>query len=671
MSEDHAGVLQQRDQVVPGLYLLMRYSTVEKQIIIIFIEGAWTEGMETEIRQRIRKLREYLLENGIDVFLFPTADYHASEYVAPFFRTREYFCGFTGSAGTLLVSAQEALLWTDGRYFIQAARELEGSGVKLMKMLEPGVPTLMQYLKDNVPEGAVLGFDGRCMTAGKGREFISLAQKCSFSLRTDLDPAEAVWTDRPQMPCSEAFIHHLKYVGESPSDRLARLRKDMTDRGVSTYLDSKLDNIMWLLSLRGADVECNPVVLSHLMVDPDHAHLFVQEKAVTEQVRSYLSGYGVTVHPYDSFDRFLSKYEYKGDVACDPDCVSIYYSGIASAAAEAAGYSAGFCASPIISFKSVKNPTELTNLRDCYRRDSAAVCRFIKWVQEEVRRRGVCAGTEADAAAAKDAAGTSARPLTETAAAACIDSLRAEIPDFQGLSFGTISAYGANAAMMHYQAVPGGSDAVLQPEGMLLVDSGGQYLSGTTDVTRTTALGPVTEQMRRHYTLTAVSNLQLMGAVFMEGCTGAQLDMLARVPMWKQGLDYKCGTGHGIGYFLNVHEAPPTIRWGNTAGQPNRELKPGMIVSDEPGVYLEGQYGIRIETILEVVEHSVTACGHFLAFSPLTLVPFDRDLLEPRWMTEESRELLDAYHARVYEEIAPLLSQEDREWLKVQTAPLS
>ena len=307
--------------------------------------------------------------------------------------------------------------------------------------------------------------------------------------------------------------------------------------------------------------------------------------------------------------------------------------------------------SPITGFKAVKNAVELANIRSCYMRDSVQLCRFIKWVVERVRA-------------------TDEAPITESEAAAYLDHLRTEISDYMDLSFGTISAYGPNAAMMHYEAVPGVSDAVLKPEGMLLVDSGGQYLTGTTDVTRTIALGPVTDEMKKHYTLTAVSNLQLMGAVFMHGCTGINLDILAREPMWKEGLDYKCGTGHGIGYYLGVHESPPSIRWKVFPGRKDTPFEPGMIVSDEPGVYLEGKYGIRIETILEVVEHEENESGRFLAFEPLTLVPFDRNLIDPNWLTPYTRKLLNEYHERVCAQLMPFMTAQEQEWLLYQTAPI-
>ena len=606
-------------------------------------------------RDRIEELRAVMAANGIDLYLIPTGDYHNSEYAADYFHTREYFSGFTGSAGTLLVTRDEALLWTDGRYFIQAAAELEGSGVALMKMGEPGVPALREYLDGKIREGEVLGFDGKCVSCREGIALDRLVKERKASLKTDSDLADRIWKDRPALPCHPVMILDDDCAGEDTDSKLARLREEVSDKGASVYIDSRLDGIMWLLNIRGADVTCNPVALSHLLLDGRNVYLFLQEEEITAELRAYAALHRISLLPYDDFERFLGIYDYRGNVLYSPDCVSfLVYQAAEDAIQRAPGELKLISAdSPLEKFKCVKNETELANLRSCYRNDSAALVRFIKWVTETVRSK------------AEDSA-----PVTESSAAAHLDQLRRELPDFVDLSFPTISAYGPNAAMMHYEAVPGVSDAELRPEGMLLVDSGGQYLTGTTDVTRTIALGSVTDRMKKHYTLTAVSNLQLMGAVFMDGCTGLNLDILAREPMWKEGLDYKCGTGHGIGYFLNVHESPPSIRWKAFPGRRDEPLSPGMIVSDEPGVYLEGEYGIRIETILEVVEHTVNESGRFLSFRPLTLVPLDRDLIDVRYLTPETRDLLNRYHERVRTELAPLLNAEEQKWLFDRTEPL-
>ena len=609
--------------------------------------------MSTIHADRIEKLRAAMEKSGIDAYMIPTADYHNSEYAADYFHAREYFSGFTGSAGTLVVRREEACLWTDGRYFIQAAGELEGSGITLMKTGEPGVPSLEEYLDQKMEEGSVLGFDGRCVPCREGKALEKMMRRRKGSLSTASDLAEGIWTDRPALPGHPVMVLEEDYTGEDIESKLGRLREVMRQEGAESYIDSKLDNIMWLLNIRGEDVTCNPVALTHILVDHRNVYLFIQDNEVTGELRSYAALHRISILPYDDFEDFLTIYDHSGDMLCDRDCIS--YS-VYLAAAVGLDKRAGNCEfiakkSPVGRFKSIKNNVEIANIRGCYKRDSAVMCRFIKWLTERV-------------------ADTHAEPVTESAAAARLDNMRSGIDDFMDLSFSTISAYGPNAAMMHYEAVPGVSDAELRPEGMYLVDSGGQYLTGTTDVTRTIALGPVTDEMKKHYTLTTVSNLQLMGAVFMYGCTGANLDILAREPMWREGLDYKCGTGHGIGYYLSVHESPPSIRWKVFPGRADEPFEPGMIVSDEPGVYLEGKYGIRIETILEVVDHEENESGRFLSFEPLTLVPFDRSLIDPDYLTSYTRKLLNEYHERVRAEIMPFLSAEEQIWLISQTEPI-
>ena len=565
-------------------------------------------------------------KKGIDAYMIPTADYHNSEYAADYFHAREYFSGFTGSAGTLVVRREEACLWTDGRYFIQAAGELEGSGITLMKSGEAEVPTIEEYLDQKMEEGSVLGFDGRCVPCREGKTLEKIMRRRKGSLNTSFDLADGIWTDRPALPCHPVMILEDDYSGEDIESKLTRLREVLREEGAQTY---------------------------NVLVDHRNVYLFIQDGEVTGELRSYAALHRISILPYEDFEDFLAIYDHRGDMLCDQDCVS--YSVFLAAAGgldkKSKGYEMITKKSPVGQFKCVKNKVEIANIRGCYKRDSAMMCRFIKWLTER-------------------AADQEKEPLRESEAAARLDHMRSEISDFMDLSFPTISAYGPNAAMMHYEAVPGVSDAELRPEGMYLVDSGGQYLTGTTDVTRTIALGPVTAEMKKHYTLTAVSNLQLMGAVFMNGCTGANLDILAREPMWREGLDYKCGTGHGIGYYLGVHESPPSIRWKVFPGRTDEPFEPGMIVSDEPGVYLEGKYGIRIETILEVVDHAENESGRFLSFEPLTLVPFDKKLIDPDYLTPYTRKLLNDYHERVCNEIMPLLGPAEQEWLISQTEPI-
>ena len=647
----------------------------------------------SKITSRLSLLREKMSRLGIDYFLIPTADFHNSEYVAPYFQTRAYFCGFTGSNGTLVVGMEEAGLWTDGRYFIQAEKELQGTGVDLYREGEEGVPTAAQWLADRFGRAAkaqdngeksralALGFDGRCVNVAQKRQFQKKLSAFGVRFVTDTDPAEGIWTDRPARPAAPAFVLEEKYAGESALSKLERLRGKMRGAGAGIYVENRLENLMWLFNLRGRDVECTPVSLCFGVITMKDQVLFIQESAVTGQVQAYADRIGLELHPYDDVFNYLEQpglYSQEQGAVCrvlfNPASLSVRLreamlkgrqalidsteiTGMSQTAGR--GNRPGFPGrhfdvekrSPVEDFKAVKNAAELKNIRDCYREDSAAVCRFLFWLHKNKEDGKIGSLTEMDAAAK-------------------MDSLRAQISDYVDLSFGTISAYGPNAAMMHYTAKEGDC-AQLQPEGMLLVDCGGQYLRGTTDVTRTMALGPVTQDMRKHYTLTAVGNLQLLDTVFLYGCTGRNVDILARQPLWRTFVDYKCGTGHGIGYLLSVHEGPQNIRWRFIGGMEEAVLEPGMIVSDEPGVYIEGQYGIRIETILEVVEAAKNGDGRFLRFEPLTLVPLDPALIDPAYLTPQTTEVLNRYHARVYEEIAPLLTQEEGEWLYTQTRPVT
>ena len=627
--------------------------------------------INTIIMERLEKLRRKMERLGIDYYLIPTADYHNSEYVAPYFQTRHYFCGFSGSNGTLVVGMEEAGLWTDGRYFIQAEKELTGTGVDLYREMEEGVPTVSEWLADRMKENGTLGFDGGCLNVRQVRNLKKKLAHKNVRFVSQYDPAEEIWTDRPALPSHPAFVLGEEYSGESAGSKLARVRAEMRQAGARVYVESKLDNLMWLFNLRGADVECTPVALSFGLVTMDRQVLFIQDSEVTGKVRAYADSIGLDLQPYECVTAFLEDPAVYQEAAgadgtdaadhaqtdCrvlfDPGSLSIRLWNAVTRGREAAGIKTGTHydiekRSPVEDFKAAKNETELKNIRAAYRDDSAAVCRFLYWLHKHVENGTVDS-------------------LTEYTAAQKMDSLRTEISDFVDLSFGTISAYGPNAAMMHYSAKKDDC-ARLRPQGMLLVDCGGQYLRGTTDVTRTMALGPVTEDMRRHYTLTAVGNLQLLDAVFLYGCTGRNVDILARQPLWSTFVDYKCGTGHGIGYLLGVHEGPQNIRWRFAEGMAEAVLEPGMIVSDEPGVYIEGEYGIRIETILEVVEAAKNGDGRFLRFSPLTLVPLDPSLIDPEYLTPQTRDVLNRYHTRVYAEIAPLLNEEERRWLRKQTA---
>ncbi len=601
-----------------------------------------------EIMARLARLREKMGEYGIDYYLMPTSDYHNSEYAADFFKAREYFTGFTGSNGTVVVSKDWAGLWTDGRYFIQAAKEIEGTGVTLYKMGNEGVPTIEQYLHDHVKEGETLGFDGMVVPAGEGEDLAKAIgwenENSATHLRFDRDLAGEVWSLRPALPCHDIYVLSDELCGKSFQEKLADVREQMAKNGAKQYLLSKLDDICWLTNLRGNDVECNPVMLSYAFVTEESFTLFVQDKEITEEVRNYCTSRGILLKDYKEIVPFISSYEFRGKIQLDANNTSfgIYQTILANAGEKENLVNVP---DPTTLMKAMKNETELSNIRQVYLRDSAALCKFIYWLKNTVGKE----------------------EITEYSAAMHLDHLREELPGFIELSFPTISAYNANAAMMHYEATETDYSEV-KKEGMLLVDSGGTYMGGTTDVTRTIVVGSINEEIRKHFTAVAVSMLRLANTNFLYGCTGRNLDIVARGPIWDMNMDYKCGTGHGIGYMLNVHEGPQNIRWAARKDAPETPLEKGMIVSDEPGVYVEGSHGIRTENILEVVEGEKNGDGQFMHFRHLTYVPIDLEAIDPRFMEPRDIAALNAYHEAVYEKISPLIEEKEiREWLRDMT----
>ena len=605
------------------------------------------------VPERLAKLREAMAEEGIDTWMIPTADYHNSEYVAPFFQSRVYFSGFTGSAGTLVVRQDEAGLWTDGRYFIQAEQELKGSGIDLYKMGEKGVPTIQAFLKDHMPVGSVLGFDGRCVTKKEGMDLAAALDKKAIAIRADLDLSEKAWEDRPMLPSHPVFLlDEEKYAGETTKSKLQRLRDTMKENDAELFISGKLDEIMWLYNIRGNDVECNPVALSYTIVTHKEAHLFIQGSEVTPELREFAKENGIYLQHYHAFSELLRHWKIEGTVMLDPEYTSYAtYLDLCENLDRDMEGDASDCIlemqSPVTGMKAVKNETEIRNFKEIYVEDSAVLTKFIYWLKTHVGKE----------------------EITEGSAAAKLDGMRAEIKDFVELSFPTISAYGPNGAIVHYE--PEGDGAAVGVDGMLMVDSGGHYLRGTTDVTRTMSLGgKITDEMIKDYTLTLVSQLQVMGLEFLQGANGMALDIMARAPMWKNGMDYKHGTGHGIGYLLNVHEGPQNLRYKARSAADEAPFEPGMVISDEPGVYKEGKHGIRIETILLTVFKEETADGRFLAFEPLTYVPLDRELIDVKYMTQETRELMNWYLKTTYEKISPFMNEEELAWLKEQCAEI-
>lgn len=599
----------------------------------------------TVIKDRLEKLRAAMAKNGIDYYIMPTSDYHNSEYSADFFKVREYFCGFDGSNGTLVVSQNFAGMWTDGRYFIQAENQMKGTGVELFKMLNPGVPTIAEFLFDNMKDGETLGFDGKVISTSVGENYEKKLSGKVVKYKIDKDLAEDVWTDRPALPCHDMYVLSDELCGRSFKEKLANVRSKMREFGATAHLLSKLDDIMWLTNLRGSDVECNPVALAYAYITFDRFVLFVQEKEVTDEVRAYCDKVGIELKDYHEVMNFISEVKLDGNVLCDKRNTNfLTYKTLLDRTKEA-GVLLKNEKDPTEIMKAVKNETELKNIREVYLKDSVVLTKFIYWVKKNVGKI----------------------PMTEYTAAEKLDGMRAALPGFIELSFPTISAYKANAAMAHYEATKDNA-AEVKADGMLLVDSGATYMGGTTDVTRTIVVGEISEEIKKHYTATVMGMLGLASSKFMEGCTGRNVDTFARMALWEMGIDYNHGTGHGIGYMLNVHEGPHNIRWRFNEGMHEAVLQPGMIVSDEPGVYIEGSHGIRIENIVEVVERETNEYGRFLGFDHLTYAPIDLEAIDKKYMQPKDIEKLNNYHKMVYEKVSPFIDDEDvKSWLKEAT----
>ena len=592
------------------------------------------------IPERIARLRREMEARNISVYIVPTADFHESEYVGEHFKARKFITGFTGSAGTAVITPTEAGLWTDGRYFLQAAQQLEGTGVTLYRMGEEGVPTMMEFVRSALGSGGVLGFDGRVINASLGRELEALAKEKDAGLHVSEDLIGLIWDDRPPLSCEKVYILPDEYSGRNAADKLADVRAVMREAGADVHLLTSLYDIAWLLNVRGGDIAYVPVVLSYLALTETECLWFVQDAALSDEVKAYLAGIGVETRPYDSF------YDYAASLS--PDRKILLSSKVCNMrllSSLPAGAEILDRENPTVIMRAKKNPVEMANTREAHAKDAVAMVRFIRWLKENVGRQAI----------------------TEISAAEHLAALRAAQPGFLDLSFAAICGYNEHGAIIHYISTPE-SDVPLRPEGLFLVDSGGHYWEGTTDITRTIALGPVTQEMRDMFTLVLRSHLHLANARFLYGCTGMNLDILARGPLWAEGLDYNHGTGHGIGHILNVHEGPNGFRW---RASPDRSegsvLEEGMITSDEPGLYLEGKFGVRTESELMCRKGEKNAFGQFMYFENITYVPIDLDAVDPTKMNETERRWLNEYHARVYEVIAPRLDEDERAWLKEAT----
>ena len=588
--------------------------------------------------KRITALRAIMKREGIDYYYIPTADFHESEYVVEYFKARKFITGFTGSAGVAVIGQEEAWLWTDGRYFIQAAAQIEGSGFGLMKMGQEGVPTVMQYLGEKLQEGQCIGFDARVVNTNDAKEFAKIAAKKHGSLKADRDLLDEVWTDRPALVHQPADVLKDEFNGEATASKLARVREQMEKEEAQYHIISTLDDIAWILNVRGNDIPHVPVVLSFLVIGKEDAMWFVEENALSDAVKEMAAECGITIRPYEDVYAYAATIPENSTVLLDKRKVNYRITNALSETVHIVSK-----ANPSQLMKSIKNEIELENTRKAHLLDGIAVTKFMYWLKKNVGKI----------------------PMDEVSVSDYLQSLREQMEGYRDISFDTIAGYNANAAMMHYKAEPD-TAAKLEPQGMLLVDSGGHYDTGTTDITRTFVLGPISDIQKKHFTMVVKSNLNLANVKFLYGCNGISLDVICREPIWKENLDYQCGTGHGVGYLLNVHEGPNSFRWQYRPGFDN-PFEAGMITTDEPGIYLQGQYGIRTENELICFKGEKNQYGQFMGFENITYVPIDLDGIDKQYLNAEDVKQLNDYHKMVYEKISPYMTPEENEWLKEYT----
>lgn len=591
------------------------------------------------MNERLKALRELMKQRGIDAYLVPTSDFHESEYVGEYFKCRKFLTGFTGSAGTAVVTADDAGVWTDGRYFVQAAKQLKDSGFQLQKMGQDGVLTIKEYLEKVLPAGGVLGFDGRVVNSRMGRELREALEEKEVRFACEDDLVGEIWEDRPRLSAKPVWILEEKYAGKSAAEKIADLRRAMKEARATVHVLTTLDDIVWLLNIRGGDVPGNPVVLSYVAVTDEECCLFINGKVLDDKVKAYLSGLHVTVKPYNDIYDYVKSFR-REKVLLETSRINFAIMNNLDASNKIIDKM-----NPTAAAKAVKNLVEIENERRAHIKDGVAMTKFMYWLKKNI----------------------GSMPMTEISVSEYLEELRKQQEGYLEPSFDTISAYKENAAMCHYSATPE-SNKTLEPRGLYLVDSGGQYYEGTTDVTRTMALGPVTDEEREHFTLVAMSMLRLGHAKFLYGCRGLSLDYIARQPLWERGLNYDHGTGHGVGYLLNVHERPNGIRYKTVPERMDSAvIEEGMICSDEPGIYIEGSHGIRTENLIVCRKAENNAYGQFMEFEYLTFVPIDLDALNVELMEKKDVEYLNEYHRQVYEKIAPYLTEEERGWLKEAT----
>ena len=593
--------------------------------------------MRQSIKERMHALRMTFPPNYIKAFIIPSTDPHLSEYVAPHWMSREWISGFTGSAGTVVVLMNEAGLWTDSRYFLQAAKEFEGSGITLYKEMLPETPSITKYLSQKLKPGESVSIDGKMFSVQQVEQMKE--ELAAYSLQVDLfgDPLKRIWKDRPSIPNSPAFVYDIEYAGKSCEEKVAAIRAELTKKGAYALFLSALDEIAWTLNLRGNDVHCNPVVVSYLLITQDDVIYFISPEKVTKEVNEYLKEQHVKLKNYDEVETYLNTFTGR-NILIDPKKTNFaIYSAINPKCNIIRGES------PVALLKAIRNEQEIAGIHAAMQRDGVALVKFLKWLEEAVP-----SGKE-----------------TELSVDRKLHEFRAAQPLYMGESFDTIAGYKEHGAIVHYSATPE-SDVPLQPKGFLLLDSGAQYLDGTTDITRTIALGELTEEEKTDYTLILKGHIALAMAKFPVGTRGAQIDVLARMPIWKYGMSFLHGTGHGVGHFLSVHEGPQSIRMNENPVV----LQPGMVTSNEPGVYKAGSHGIRTENLTLVCKDKEGMFGDYLKFETITLCPICKKGIVKEMLTNEEIEWLNNYHQIVYEKLSPNLNEEEKVWLQEVTASI-
>lgn len=590
------------------------------------------------VPERISALRALMEERGYDAYMVPTDDNHQSEYVGEHFKARAFITGFTGSAGTAVITKDAAGLWTDGRYFIQAEQQLSGSGVKLFKMGEPGVPTVEEFIADVLPEGGTLGFDGRVVAMGEGQALEAAAAKKNGKIDYSTDLIDKIWEDRPALSEEPAFALGVEYTGESTESKLKRIRKSMEEEGADIHIIAALDDVCWTTNLRGNDIEFFPLLLSYAVITKEDMKLYIDERKLTDEMKANLAKDNISLRPYNAVYEDVKELCADSAILVDPSRLNYaLYNNLPKGAKVIEKVN------PTVLMKAMKNDTEIKNIKNAHVKDGVAVTKFMHWLKKNVGK------TE----------------ITEISAAEKLEEFRKEQEGYLWQSFEPICGSGEHAAIVHYAATPETNVPVVT-DGLFLTDTGGGYMEGSTDITRTFAFGKITDRMAEDFTTVLLCNLRLARAVFMHGTCGYNLDILARMPAWERGINYNHGTGHGVGYLMNIHEAPSGFRIAIRERE-KAVIEPGMVITDEPGIYIEGSHGIRTENELLVCEKEKTEYGQFLCFEPITYVPIDLDAVNPDMMTKEDKEQLNAYHAKVYELVSPHLNEEEKEWLKEYT----